>query len=231
MSPSRTLRSATPVERWSLLNAVGVLAATVLALAAGATLPVVVAGGGALFLLVLQSRHRWTPDGDFGRANLVTAARLILVLALPFLPASAGPVLPIGVGLVVLISDGIDGWLARRYELSSEFGEFFDKETDALFLLVLCLMTTTTGHLSPWVVGLGLLRYLFVVALFLIQPHVGKEYRSSWARIIYVGVVLAMLVAFLPYPKVTHPLVAIAAVALVYSFGRYTWWLWTVRNT
>lgn len=228
MSSSRTLRSATPVERWSLLNAAGVLVATALALALDATLPVTGIGGAALLLLVAQSRRQWTPDGAFGRANLVTAGRLALVLALPVLPASLGPAAPITVGLVILIADGVDGWLARRYELSSEFGEFFDKETDALFLLVLCLMTATQGLLSPWVVGLGLLRYLFVVALFLVQPQIGKEYRSGWARVIYVGVVLAMLAAFLPYPTVTHPLVAAAAAALLYSFGRYTWWLWNV---
>lgn len=207
------------------------LAATAVSLVVDATLPVIVTGGAALLLLVAQSRHKWTPDGGFGRANTVTAVRLAMVLALPLLPASLGPAAPIGVGLVILIADGIDGWLARHYELSSEFGEFFDKETDAFFLLVLCLMTTTSGLLSPWVVGLGLLRYLFVVALFLLQPHVGKEYRSSWARIIYVGVVLAMLAAFLPYPAVTQPLVGLAATALLYSFGRYTWWLWSVRHT
>jgi len=177
---------------------------------------------------VLQARRAWTPGGGFGRANVVTAARLALVLVLPLLPADA-PLWPIAGGLLVLITDGLDGWLARRYELSSEFGEFFDKETDALFLLVLCLMTVSRGHLPDAVIALGLLRYLFVVALFVIQPTTGKEYRSSWARVIYVITVLALLAAFLPYPALTLPLVAAAAAALFYSFGRYAWWLWRER--
>ncbi len=225
-SSSRTLRTVTPIERWSLLNAVAMILATALALWIDATWPAVVVGGLALAGLTVVARGRWTPAGAFGRANLVTAARLALLLVLPLLPADGSPLWPIAGGLVVLLSDGLDGWLARRYELASEFGEFFDKETDALFLLVICLMTASRGHLPDAVVGLGLLRYLFVVALFVLQPNTGKEYRSSWARVIYVIAVLALLVAFLPYPAVALPLVAAASAALIYSFGRYAWWLW-----
>ena len=225
-SSSRTFHTVTPIERWSLFNAVAMLLATALALVLGATWPAVVMGGGALVGLAVVACGRWTPAGAFGRANLVTAARLALLLALPLLPADGSPLWPIAGGLVVLLSDGLDGWLARRYELSSEFGEFFDKETDALFLLVICLMTAHRGYLPDVVVGLGTLRYLFVVALFVIQPNTGKEYRSSWARVIYVLAVLALLAAFLPYPAFTLPLVALASAALIYSFGRYAWWLW-----
>lgn len=223
------MRSATPIERWSLGNAGGLILATAATLWFGALGPVLVTGGAALVMLVVQERWAWTPGGAFGRANAVTAVRLVLVLSLPFIPAEASPLWPIGVGLAVLLSDGLDGYLARRFELESEFGEFFDKETDALFLLVLCLMTSERDLLTSWVVSLGLLRYLFVVALFLLQPDVGKEYRSQWARYIYVGVVLSMLAAFLPYPALVQPVVALAAVALFYSFGRYTWWLWTTE--
>mgnify|MGYP006267950459 CR=1 FL=1 len=207
-----------------------VIVAVIAALWSGRPWPVIAVGGGALLVLVVQARRAWTPGGGFGRANVVTAARLALVLVLPLIPADASPLWPIAGGLLVLITDGLDGWLARRYELSSEFGEFFDKETDALFLLVLCLMTVSRGHLPGAVVLLGLLRYLFVVALFVVQPNTGKEYRSSWARVIYVVVVLAMLAAFLPYPTLTLPLVAAASAALIYSFGRYAWWLWRSRE-
>jgi phosphatidylglycerophosphate synthase len=228
-SSSRTLRTVTSIERWSLLNAVAMIVATAFAVYLGATWPAVVVGGIALVALAIVARGRWTPAGTFGRANLVTAARLALLLALPLLPADGSPLWPIVGGLVVLVTDGLDGWLARRYGLTSEFGEFFDKETDALFLLVICLMTASRGHLPDAVIALGLLRYLFVVALFVIQPNTGKEYRSSWARVIYVIAVLALLAAFLPYPALTLPLVAAAAAALFYSFGRYAWWLWRER--
>lgn len=223
-------KAATLVERWSLMNAVIMLGASALALAAHAAWPVALAGAALFSALIWQARHAWSPGAMFGAANVVTAARLGLVLSLPLLAGEA-PGLMVGAGLLILAADGLDGWLARRYGLSSEFGEFFDKETDALFFLLLCLLTVQVGALPVWIVGLGLLRYVFVVALFTLQPRETKEQRTSWARYIYVFAVLAVLAAFLPYPLVYQPLVAVAAAALCVSFARYFWWVLALRLT
>ena len=216
------------MERWSLANAGAVLGAVGSALWLETAWPLVLVGSCMLGGLVLLSRARWTPDGAFGWANGLTALRLAALCTLPLLSASS-PLL-IGVGLAILVADGVDGWLARRYGLSSEFGEFFDKETDALFLLLLCALATFQEALPPAVLALGLLRYVFVLVLFLLQPRETKERRSTAARYIYVGAVLALLASFLPYPSVTHPLVALAGAALLGSFARSFWWLlrgWT----
>jgi phosphatidylglycerophosphate synthase len=223
-SAVQRLRTATPVEQWSLANAGAVLAAAVGAVWMQATWPLVVVGGGMLLLLVGVSRAQWTPDGAFGRANALTALRLAAICSLPFLPPDA-PFLCAGVGLAVLLADGVDGWLARRHDLASEFGEFFDKETDALFLLLLCALAAFRQSLPGAVVVLGLLRYVFVVALFLLQPRETKEQRSNSARYIYVGMVLALLSAFFPVPAVYQPLTAVASAALCVSFARYFWFL------
>ena len=61
-----------------------------------------------------------------------------------------------------LLSDGADGWLARRTGTASEFGARFDMETDALFMLALSLLVHALGEIGGWVLLSGLLRYLFV---------------------------------------------------------------------
>ena len=51
-------------------------------------------------------------------------------------------------GLVLLL-DGVDGWLARRGGWCSRFGARFDMETDALLvLLILLVLLFLTGPLS-----------------------------------------------------------------------------------
>ncbi len=223
-STVRRLRTASAVEQWSLANAGAVLGGAGLSVWLEQVWPLVAVGTAMLGLLVLVARTDWTPDGRFGRANGLTTGRLGLLCALPFLPADA-PVLCIAVGLAILIADGIDGWMARRYELSSEFGEFFDKETDALFLLLLCAIAAFQKPLPDAVLLLGLLRYLFVFVLFLGQPTETKEQRSNAARYIYVAMILALLTTFLPYPLLYQPLVALAGTALIASFARSLWWL------
>ena len=214
---------ATPVERWSLVNAIAVLVATAGAVWTSTVWPILLVGGAGLAGFVVVAWGRWTPQGGFEAANAVTAVRASLLAGLPF-AAGVGPSVVVGIGLVVLAADGLDGWLARRGDLTSEFGAFFDKETDALFLLLLCPLAAFEGRLPLWVLGAGLLRYGFVPLLFLLPSPQHTEDRSSWARYIYTGTVLAVLTAFLPLPPVLYqPLVALATGALVLSFARSLW--------
>jgi phosphatidylglycerophosphate synthase len=129
----------------------------------------------------------------------------------------------IGLSLGIFATDGLDGWLARRGDLESEFGAFFDKETDALFLLLLCALAAFEDRLPVWILGAGLLRYGFVPLLFLLPSPQQTEERSAWARYVYSGMVLALLTSFLPYPALYAPLVALAGGALVLSFARSLW--------
>lgn len=221
-SLSSRLQSTTRSERWSLANAVAVLLATAGSLWLRALGPLLFVGVVMLGLLVVAERARWTPAGTFGRANGVTAARIGLLLALPA-TASVGPAALIGLSLLILALDGLDGWLARRHGQTSEFGAFFDKETDALFLLLLCGLAAFRGPLPSWILGAGLLRYGFVGVLFLLPTPQKTESRSSMARYVYGGMVGALLVSFLPYPDLYRPLVAVATAALLFSFGRSLW--------
>ncbi|PSQ85299.1 MAG: CDP-alcohol phosphatidyltransferase [Bacteroidetes bacterium QS_3_64_15] len=215
-------QSTSRSERWSLANAVAVLLAAAGSLWLRTFGPLLLVGTVMLGLLVVAKRARWTPEGSFGVANSVTAFRIGLLLLLPP-AASAGPAALIALSLLILALDGLDGWLARRYGLTSEFGAFLDKETDALFLLLLCGLAAFRGVLPPWILGAGLLRYGFVVGLFLLPSPQKTESRSSMARYVYGCMVVALLVSFLPYPALYRPLVAVATAALLVSFGRSLW--------
>ena len=204
------------------MNAVGVLAATGAAWASGTAWPLVLGGIALLGGLVVVTWARWTPGGGFGVANAVTALRAGLLGGLP-VAASHGAAVLIGLSLFILATDGLDGWLARRRGLESEFGAFFDKETDALFLLLLCALTVFENQLPIWILGAGLLRYGFVPLLFLLPAPRQTEERSSWARYVYGAMVLSLLTSFLPYPTFYRPFVALAGGALVLSFARSLW--------
>jgi len=175
-TPVSSAPSATPVERWSLANALGVLGTTAGAVWWESAWPILGGGGGLLIALVVVAWNRWTPAGRFGAANGVTALRVGLLGLLPP-AATAGPGVLAALGGLLLATDGLDGWLARRGNLSSEFGAFFDKETDALFLLVLCALAAFRGRLPDVILGAGLLRYGFVLVLFLVPPAETTEDR------------------------------------------------------
>jgi phosphatidylglycerophosphate synthase len=84
--------------------------------------------------------------------------------------------------LSLLCTDLLDGYLARRFGLSSRFGTYFDVTTD--FILVFCMFLTfnSNGFVPGWILVL----ITFVFAQFLITSvysdkiydPVGKYYGS-----------------------------------------------------
>ena len=228
----RTVSMSSKLVSWSFFYSVACLAGTGLSLWVHSRGPLVFAGiisFGTLFYLY--------GAGDFTNrllrgANLLTMGRLILTLSLfsvPFLP-NAGLLILI-ISLVILIADGFDGWLARRRNEATEFGEYFDKETDAFFLLTLCVLAYWQGKLGAWILIPGLLRYIFVIVMAAASPDESKEYRSRWARIIFVVMIGSLLSVFVVPVWLYAPAVTIASTALVLSFAHYFKWIWLQRRT
>jgi phosphatidylglycerophosphate synthase len=105
----------------------------------------------------------------FGIANQVTLLRAGLVCLASGALLAGGSSSAAEWSLVVLVAtalslDAADGWLARRLRLASDFGARFDLEIDAWLILVLALLVWQSGRVGPWVLAIGLMRYVFVLA-------------------------------------------------------------------
>jgi phosphatidylglycerophosphate synthase len=164
-----------------------------------------------------------------GAANQVTLARATLVGGVTALVAEGtqgpGIVVLVAIGAVALALDGLDGYLARRFDTVSALGARFDMEVDAFLILVLSVLVCRS--LGPWVLAIGLMRYAFVAAMHFV-PALRAQLPFSRARKVVAAMQGGMLVAaaapFVPRPLAVV-LVATALVALVWSFGRDVRWL------
>ncbi|MGR9101011.1 MAG: CDP-alcohol phosphatidyltransferase family protein [Gammaproteobacteria bacterium] len=199
---------------WSERHALLMLTASLL-LPAGLSAWVLSAAASLSFSgLILGLRRRWTPKGGFGVANGVTLLRLTAVALLPAVP-TGDAFFP---AVVVLALDGLDGLLARRFGESSEFGEFFDKETDAFFMLMLCWLLYLDQRLGLWILLPGLLRYLFVL-LLKVKPAAPKEPRTSLGKYLFFFAVTALVFCFTGFPDYYRPLALAATTLLACSFA------------
>ena len=186
---------------WSTIHSVLIMAGTYLCFYWGKTTPIVFIGVLSFTALILLAHPQFTPQRGFGIANFLTLSRLIIQLFLTFYALELHNYLIAGFGFFILLYDGVDGKVAKNRNESSEFGEYFDKETDALFLLSLCLISIFKEIFGIWVIILGLLRYLFGLFLFIQRKKATKERRSKIGRYIYVITIVALLSSFLPFPK------------------------------
>ncbi|MDZ4700911.1 MAG: CDP-alcohol phosphatidyltransferase family protein [Rhodothermales bacterium] len=220
------------LERWNFFHAIALLAAGVAAFAADRTLVTALVAAVSFVVLVVACRDSWTPTGRFGPANGLTTLRLVISLAAA---VSADFLAPhpvyVLVWLAVFALDGLDGYIARGHGETSLFGEYFDKESDALFVLLLGFSLYVQGLLGPWVLIAGTMRYVFVLAMHF-APVEGpqREYKSSWARYIYTGCILSFIAVYVLPPLPAKVLALAGTVALVYSFLRYFHWLYADRS-
>jgi phosphatidylglycerophosphate synthase len=81
--------------------------------------------------------------------NLLTALRLALAFAFPFVPESWR----IAVVAVAGASDGLDGWIARRFHATSDLGRLLDGVADKAFTFS-AVLTVVLAGLTPWWAGL-----------------------------------------------------------------------------
>jgi phosphatidylglycerophosphate synthase len=162
------------------------------------------------------------PHNLLGACNVVTLGRAALVSVLAgavFAPVSPWAVCAIG--LCAFALDGVDGWLARRSHLSSDFGARFDMEVDALLGAVLTLVLLAEGVLGAEVLILGFSRYVFLAAGTLWPVLKGPLPYSFRRRAICVVQIAALIVLMFPLTPaaVLGPVAVFGGAALVYSFG------------
>ncbi|MFZ0390656.1 MAG: CDP-alcohol phosphatidyltransferase family protein [Calditrichia bacterium] len=224
-NPPDKIKFATIAYIWSTFHGGIILTATAFYFILGELWPPLLAGNLSFLVLLLLGFHYYFRQDSFGVANLLTLTRLLSIFLLMFYFDSLNNATLAAAGFLILLSDGLDGRLARRYRRTSLFGEYFDKETDAFFMYVLCLMIIERNLMGAWVVLLGAMRYLFALFIFFYHTEVRKERRSRFGRYVFVVVILALLSAFLPIPAVYAPLIILAAIILFYSFGRDIVWI------
>ena len=184
--------------------------------------------GSALIWRALRDPHRHPhPHHRFGPANRLTLLRFALCALLVGLLGEANARgdaiawLLIVVATVTALLDALDGALARRSGLASEFGARFDMETDAWLTLVLCLLLLHFDRLGAWVLAAGLMRYAFVAAArawpWLSAPLPPSRRRQA-VCVAQITTLIVCLGPIVPRALAT-PLAAASLMALTLSFG------------
>ncbi len=186
------------LRRWSLINSVIHVIGLAGALAFG--LPqlwwLVASIWFARYIFLIPSflgKLSWV----VGYANTITVIRLaILVGLLLASPTLSNSVLFSGFLLVVVL-DGVDGWLARRYDQSSVVGEVMDMEVDAFMVLALSWLHFEAGNAEWWILIPGGMRYYVEIFLhrFLAggEELVPKKLRASVAVMFFISLVGAFV--------------------------------------
>lgn len=172
-----------------------------------------------------------------GPANRITLMRATLVggvaalVAASFTRPLSGSALGALVALatVALVLDAVDGRVARHTHSVTALGARFDMEVDAFLIFVLsCYVAASVGG---WVLAIGLARYGFVAAGWVLPWLQRTTPARRWCKTVAAiqGIVLTAAAArVLPREWLVGALV-VALVLVSESFGRDIGWLWIHR--
>ena len=189
-----------------------------------------------LALNLALARSLWRdPEAALGWASWVTLTRATLAVGVAALTAASFE-LPVATTTIVVLAsialalDFADGWVARRTKTQSALGAKLDGEVDAFLILVLSIEVAPT--VGGWVLLIGLMRYLFLVAGWAFPWLRAPLPRRDWRKTVTAAQGVALVIAASGVPPLwfSRVLLALALVMLAESFGRDVWWLWRHRD-
>ncbi|MBK9654306.1 MAG: CDP-alcohol phosphatidyltransferase family protein [Rhodanobacteraceae bacterium] len=95
--------------------------------------------------------------------NALTILRLLMALPIAALVVADESVAAMSLFIAAGISDGLDGWLAKRYGWQTQLGGWLDPLADKALVLSVCTALMLHGDLPPWLFALIAIRDAVIV--------------------------------------------------------------------
>ncbi|MDY7095862.1 MAG: CDP-alcohol phosphatidyltransferase family protein [Acidobacteriota bacterium] len=184
--------------------------------------PVIVAVVGMVSLLTLAKVGSVPrqPGDRFNFVNWITVARILAGVTVVITPILFGPMFACIQVISLWVIDGIDGRLARRFNLVSVLGGNLDKEGDAIITVTVCLMLIHLDRIGLWILVIGLIRFVYLIFLGFLRRE-SKSPPSSPLSTFTTGFTHILLgVRFVLDWELHTALLILATVLMVISYCR-----------
>ena len=121
--------------------------------------------------------------------NLITIARLLIVPLVIVMIGQAQWAMAFLLFVAAGVSDAVDGFLARRFDMRSEFGAYLDAVADKALLVSIYITLSVVGVLPGWVAVTVVSRDVMIVGAIIITT---KGTMMRRAMVIMFGMVMRL---------------------------------------
>ena len=134
--------------------------------------------------------------------NLITIARILMVPLAVWLVITHQMLLAFFVFIAAGVSDAIDGWLAKRFDMRTELGAHLDPLADKLLLISLFATLAIMEKVPAWLAILVISRDVLIVGGVVLAWILGRPMQmqpryvskvNTAAQIIFIGATLLSL--------------------------------------
>jgi CDP-diacylglycerol--glycerol-3-phosphate 3-phosphatidyltransferase len=118
----------------------------------------------------------------FNLPNAITMLRIGIIPVLFFLllsPDSTGSLVIAGIFVIASLTDLLDGYIARRYQIVTTMGKFLDPIADKLVVNTAMILMIPIGRIPAWIVAIIIIRDFTVDGIRTIASSEGVIIESS----------------------------------------------------
>jgi len=152
------------------------------------------------------------------RIVMIIPFLLVLYLDIPFASYIA-----LVIFILASLTDMLDGKIARKYNLITDFGKFADPLADKMLVMAALVWFVEIGQMPGWVLLVVLVREFAVSGLRMVASDQGRVIAAGWSgKVKTASTMVCIVIMFLPVPKIINTVcVAVILVTTLYSGIEY----------
>jgi cardiolipin synthase len=166
---------------------------------------------------------------------MITMGRILLVPVVVWAIGSGEMRIAFLLFVVAGISDAVDGFLAKRFNMASELGAYLDPLADKALIVSIYVSLAFAGAIPRWLVILVVSRDIMIIGAVMLSWLIGKPVAmkpllvsklNTGAQIALACLVLAALAfGFDAEPALTVLSIVVAVLTLLSVFSYMTGWV------
>lgn len=152
------------------------------------------------------------------RVVMIPAFMLVLYLGIPFANYWA-----LAIFAIASATDWLDGYIARRDNLVTDFGKFMDPLADKCLVTAAMLWFVEVGQMPAWALLVVVIREFGVSGLRMVAADNGRVIAAGWSgKVKTAATMVCIILMLLPIPSIVNTLcVAVIVLTTIYSGVEY----------
>ena len=158
--------------------------------------------------------------------NKLTMLRIILIpvfMGVLYWGFSGATYVALAIFIIASLTDLLDGKIARKYNLVTDFGKFADPLADKMLTTAAMLWFVEIGQMPAWALLIVVVREFAVSGLRMVASDKGRVIAAGWSgKVKTASTMVCIVLMFLPIPTVVNTIcVWVIALTTLYSGVEY----------
>ena len=166
-------------------------------------------------------------------ANKLTLLRVVMIpafLLVLYLNIPGADYWALAIFIVASVTDWLDGYIARNYNQTTDFGKFMDPLADKCLVTAAMLWFVEIGQMPGWALLVVIIREFGVSGLRMVAADKGRVIAAGWSgKVKTASTMVCIVLMFLPIPAIVNTIcVAVIVLTTIYSGVEYFIQNWNV---